>query len=68
MKTLLAALLPAAMTLTGCLCGGWDGQDDQVLRTANGDAMQLCSNGGYSLMMANGTRVPTARLVHAPSR
>jgi hypothetical protein len=55
MKTLLAALLPAAMTLTGCLCGGWDGQDDQVLRTANGDAMQLCSNGGYSLMMANGT-------------
>ncbi len=55
MKTLLTALLPAAMTLTGCLCGGWEGQDDQVLRTANGDAMQLCSNGGYSVMMANGT-------------
>jgi hypothetical protein len=55
MKTLLTALLPAAMTLTGCLCGGWEGQDDQVLRTANGDAMQVCSNGGYSVMMANGT-------------
>src|SRR5687768_11888655 len=55
MKTLLTALLPAAMTLTGFLCGGWEGQDDQVLRTANGDAMQLCSNGGYSVMMANGT-------------
>ena len=55
MKTLLTALVPAVMTLTGCLCGGWEGQDDQVLRTANGDAMQLCSNGGYSVMMANGT-------------
>jgi len=55
MKTLLTALLPAAMTLTGCLCGGWDGGQDQVLRTANGDAMQVCSNGGYSVMMANGT-------------
>lgn len=55
MKTLLTALLPAAMTLTGCLCGGWEGQDDQVLRTANGDAMQLCGNGGYSVMMASGT-------------
>jgi len=55
MKTLLAALVPAAMTLTGCLCGGWEGQDDQVLRTENGDAMQLCSNGGYAVMMANGT-------------
>ncbi len=55
MKTLLTALVPAVMTLTGCLCGGWEGQDDQVMRTANGDAMQLCSNGGYSVMMANGT-------------
>jgi len=32
MKTLLA-LVPAAMTLTGCLCGAYEGQDDQVLRT-----------------------------------
>lgn len=55
MKTLLTALLPTAMTLTGCLCGGWEGGDDQVLRTTNGDAMQLCGNGGYSVMMANGT-------------
>ena len=55
MKTLLTALVPAVMTLSGCLCGGWEGQDDQVLRTANGDALQLCSNGGYSVMMANGT-------------
>lgn len=55
MKTLLTALVPAVMTLTGCLCGDWGGQDDQVLRTVNGDAMQLCSNGGYSVMMANGT-------------
>ncbi len=54
MKTLLA-LVPAAMTLTGCLCGAYEGQDDQVLRTANGDAMQLCSNGGFAVMMANGT-------------
>jgi len=54
MKTLLA-LLPAAMTLTGCLCGGYEGQDDRVLRTANGDAMQLCGNGGFAVMMANGT-------------
>jgi hypothetical protein len=55
MKTLLTALVPAVMTLTGCLCGGWEGGDDQVLRTANGDAMQLCGNGGYAVMMANGT-------------
>lgn len=55
MKPLLTALVPAVMTLTGCLCGGWEGGDDQVLRTTNGDAMQLCSNGGYSVVMANGT-------------
>ncbi len=55
MKTLLTALVPAMMTLTGCLCGGWEGQNDTVMRTANGDAMQLCSNGGYSVMMASGT-------------
>lgn len=55
MRTLLASLaLATSLLATGCGCGGWDGEDDTMLRAANGDAILVCGNGGFSAMLANG--------------
>lgn len=55
MRTLLASLALASSMLAGCLaCGGWDGEDDTMLRAQNGDAILVCGNGGFSAMLANG--------------
>ncbi len=56
MRTLLAALaLTSSLVSAGCFaCGGWDGADDTMLKAANGDAILVCGNGGFSAMLANG--------------
>jgi hypothetical protein len=59
MRTLLAtlALIPASLTLLpGCPlgCGAYDGDGDTVYRSANGESVMLCSNGGVSAMLSTG--------------
>jgi hypothetical protein len=60
-NALLAALalaIPSAVLLQGCVpfgCGGFEGRDDTVMRTAAGDSLILCGNDGYAVMRANGT-------------
>ncbi len=55
MRTLLvAAALASSAFLAGCLSCGWDGEDDTMLRSQNGDAILVCGNGGFSAMLANG--------------
>ncbi|MDB4961442.1 MAG: hypothetical protein JWP01_1441 [Myxococcales bacterium] len=60
-NALLAALaiaVPSALLLQGCVpfgCGGFEGRDDTVMRTAAGDSLILCGNDGYAVMRANGT-------------
>ncbi len=54
MRTLLLAVLPAALLLPGCLTCGFEGADDTVMRRGNGDALILCSNGGYAATLATG--------------
>lgn len=51
MRTLLAlALFPATLLLPGCplACGGFDGAGDAVYRSADGQSMMVCQNGGYA--------------------
>jgi len=59
MRTLAAALLAtAALLLPGCplaACGAFEGEGDQNLRSASGDAIILCENGGFAATLANGT-------------
>lgn len=58
MRILLASLALASSMLAGCLaCGGWDGENDTMLRAQNGDAILVCGNGGFSAMLANGSFV-----------
>jgi len=55
MRILLASVALASTMLAGCLaCGGWDGEDDTMLRSQNNDAILVCGNGGFSAMLANG--------------
>lgn len=54
MRTLLASLALASSLLAGCITCGWDGEDDTMLRSQNGDAVLVCGNGGFSAMLANG--------------
>jgi hypothetical protein len=43
------ALLPAALTLaSGCGCSAWEGRGDTLYRSAAGDSVMLCANGGFS--------------------
>jgi hypothetical protein len=56
MRTLLATVaLASSLVSAGCFaCGGWDGEDDTMLKAQNGDAILVCGNGGFSAMLANG--------------
>lgn len=56
MRTLLASVaLASSLLATGCFaCGGWDGEDDTMLKSTAGDAILVCGNGGFSAMLANG--------------
>lgn len=55
MRTLLAlALALVALALPACACGGWEGAGDTVMRRTGGDALILCSNGGYAAMLSSG--------------
>lgn len=56
MRTLLASIaLASSLLASGCFgCGAWDGEDDTMLKAANGDAILVCGNGGFSAMLANG--------------
>lgn len=53
-KLLAAALTTTTLLLQGCLCGGYEGAGDQVMRRDNGDSMILCESGGYAAMLADG--------------
>lgn len=58
MRILLASLALASTLLAGCFaCGGWDGEDDTMLKSTAGDAILVCGNGGFSAMLANGAFV-----------
>lgn len=53
MRAFLAAfaLVPAAISLLpGCIfgCGAWEGRGDTLYRSAGGDSVMLCANGGYA--------------------
>ncbi len=53
----LAILIPASLTvLPGCplQCGDWEGRGDTMYRSDKGDAVMLCTNGGYALTQASG--------------
>jgi hypothetical protein len=53
----LSVLIPASQTvLPGCplQCGDWDGGGDSMYRSDQGDAVMLCSNGGYALIQGSG--------------
>lgn len=59
MRTLLvlAALVPMTV-LSGCTvfgCGGYDGDNDIVMKRESGDTIILCDNGGYAATLADGT-------------
>ncbi len=59
MRTLLAALalIPTSLTLLpGCPlgCGDWDGGGDTTYRSDKGEAITLCSNGGFAAMLSTG--------------
>lgn len=54
MRTLLAALALSSTVLAGCFTCGWDGENDTMLKAANGDAILVCGNGGFSAMLATG--------------
>src|SRR4051812_5574045 len=48
-----AVLLPAALTLaSGCGCS-WGGRGDTMYRSATGDSVMLCANGGFSATVKN---------------
>jgi hypothetical protein len=54
----VALVVPSAVLLQGCVpfgCGGFEGREDTVMRTAAGDSLILCGNDGYAVMRANGT-------------
>lgn len=53
-KLLAAALTTTTLLLQGCLCGGYEGAGDQVMRRDNGDSMILCESGGYAAMLSDG--------------
>lgn len=53
----LAILIPASLTvLPGCplACGSWEGRGDTMYRSDKGEAVMLCSNGGYALTQTSG--------------